>query len=159
MKRILVAINGDSVDKDALNVAFQITKGHKCEVFAFYVIEVGRELPVDAEVVDETRKGELVLGAAEQFAKSEKVDISADLLQAREAGPAIVKESADRGVDCIVLGLPYKKKHGSFSVGNAVPYILKNASCSVLVLRQPQERPLAESNLEAARLSVDREIG
>jgi nucleotide-binding universal stress UspA family protein len=149
LKKIIVAINGDSVDEDALSLAIQITKGHKYEIFALYVIEVERELPVDADAVDKTRKGELVLGSAEQFAKRERVDISADLLQAREAGPAIVKESEEREVDCIVLGLPYKKKYGSFSVGNAVPYILENASCSVLVLREPQEKALHSVNLEA----------
>ena len=36
------------------------------------------------------------------------------------------------------MGLPYRKKFGGdFAIGRTVPYVLQNAPCQVLVLREP----------------------
>ena len=37
----------------------------------------------------------------------------------------------------IVVAMPYKLRLGDFSLGTAVPFILKNAPCGVLVWRAP----------------------
>ena len=52
-------------------------------------------------------------------------------------GPAIVNEAVEREADLVLLGMPYKRRHGVFSMGEAVPYILRSAPCPVLVLREP----------------------
>ncbi len=58
------------------------------------------------------------------------------MLQAREAGPAIVDEASEEEVDLILMGLAYKKRFGEFSLGTAAPYILQHAPCPVLLLRE-----------------------
>ncbi|MDP2728276.1 MAG: universal stress protein, partial [Dehalococcoidia bacterium] len=63
-------------------------------------------------------------------------EVETELLQAREVGPAIVDEAIERGVDLILLGVPYKKRFGEFNMGRVAPYVLKNAPCRVWVIRQ-----------------------
>ena len=46
----------------------------------------------------------------------------------------------------IVVGCPHEEKFGSFSLGDTIPYVLKNAPCSVIVWRDPIGRPDNESD-------------
>ncbi len=64
------------------------------------------------------------------------VDLEAEILRARDAGPAVVQEAVDRQVEAIVIGAPYRWHHGVFSLGHTAPYILRNAPCPVLLWRQ-----------------------
>jgi len=73
-------------------------------------------------------------------AESLGYQVETELLQAREAGPTIVDEAESRNVDMIVLGLPYKKRFGEFNIGRTVPYVLKNATCQVVLWREPLGR-------------------
>ena len=59
-----------------------------------------------------------------------------EALQAREAGPAIIDEAVEREVDLILMGVKYKRRFGQFSLGNVVPYVLKNAPCPVILYHQ-----------------------
>ena len=71
----------------------------------------------------------------EKLGKEYQANIEAEILQAREAGPAVVQEAVDREVEAIVVGSPYKRAYGVFSLGKTVPFILKNSPCPVLLWR------------------------
>ncbi len=58
------------------------------------------------------------------------------MIQAREAGPAIVDEAAERGIDLILMGVKYKSRFGQFSLGSNVMYVLKNAPCRVILFQE-----------------------
>jgi nucleotide-binding universal stress UspA family protein len=137
--RILVPLGGTKADAVALRLACDTAKRQKGRVQAVYVIEVLRALPLDAELPPELQKGEEVLRQAEAVAGEAQVEIDTELLQAREAGPAVVDEACERGAQLIVMGLPYKRRFGDFSMGRTVPYVLKNAPCQVWVCREPPE--------------------
>lgn len=139
-RRILVPVSGSAPDTDAVEFACNCAKKFKAEVYAIYVIEVKRALPLDAEIQPEIERGEQVLERAEQVAQAMDCQIQAELLQARDVGPAIVDEAIERGVDLIVMGLSYKKRFGEFNLGRAVPYVLKHAPCRVWVLRESFEQ-------------------
>ena len=66
-------------------------------------------------------------------------EVLTELLQAREAGPAIVDEAVERGIDLIIMAISYKKPFGEFDLGSTVPYVLKNAPCRVLIWREAIE--------------------
>ena len=51
-------------------------------------------------------------------------------------GPAVVQEAVQLGVDLIVMQVDYKRRYGSFSMGETAPYILKNAPCQVVLSRE-----------------------
>jgi nucleotide-binding universal stress UspA family protein len=134
-KRILVPVGGNSVDEEVIRLACNLAKKPKAQVCVVYIIEVERSLPLDAEVDSETKKAEAVLASAEDIAAEEHCDIETDLLQAREAGPGIVDEAIERGVDLIIMGIGYKRHLGAFDLGKTVPYVLKEAPCHVLLYR------------------------
>jgi nucleotide-binding universal stress UspA family protein len=47
-----------------------------------------------------------------------------------------VDEAVERGVSLILMGIKYKKSFGQFSMGDVVPYVLKNSPCPVILYQQ-----------------------
>ncbi len=137
-KKILVPINGTKVDEEVIGLACRLAKISKAEIYAAYVIELERSLPLDAEVASEVEKGEKALDMAEKIARSYNYGVETDLLQARDVGPALLDEALERKVDLIIIGLSYKTRFGEFSLGSTVPYLLKNAPCRVMIYREPR---------------------
>jgi len=133
---ILVPVAGHPIDEEAVQLACRMAKATKGRVYTVYVIEVTRTLPLNAEIEPDVRKGEAVLDRVEQLAEELDFEVESELLQAREVGPAVVDEAIERGVDLIVLGVPYKKRFGEFNLGKVAPYVLKNAPCRVWLVRQ-----------------------
>ena len=140
LPKFLVSVSGAKVDEEVIRLACTIAKRRKGKVYVVHVIEVQRALPLDAEMGIENQKGEKVLAHAERIADTLDCEVETDLLQAREVGPALVDEAVERGVDLIIMGVDYKKRFGEFDLGSAVPYVLKNAPCRVLVWREPMEQ-------------------
>lgn len=143
-RRVLVPVKGNRSDEEAIALACSVVKkGSKdTKIYALYVIEVQRMLPLDADLPDENERGENALQHAEEIARRFEQQIETDLLQAREVGPAIVDEAVERGADLIIIGVEYKRKFGEFTLGKTAPYVLKNAPCRVWVCReetQPQD--------------------
>ena len=134
-KKVLVPVHGDDSDESALALACKFAKESKGKVYILYVIEVARRLPLDADVSQETAKGEQVLQQMEKLGKKQQADVDAEILQARDAGPAVVQEAVEREVDVIVVGLSYKRRYGVFNLGSTVSFILKNSPCPVLLWR------------------------
>ncbi len=137
LARILVAANGKDADDEAVKLACDLAKKSKAKVCVVYVIEVKRSLPLDAVIESEIRKAEEVLARAEDIAADKDYEVETDLIQAREVGPAIVDEAMGREVDLILMGVTYKKRFGSFSLGRVIPYVLEEAPCRVLLCREP----------------------
>jgi nucleotide-binding universal stress UspA family protein len=135
--KILVPVSGTEADGEAMRLACSLAKKNKAKIWAVYVVAVKRSLPLDAEIESEIKKAEDILDRTESVAEEQDYEVDTDLLQAREAGPSIVDEAVERGVDLILMGVTYKKRFGQFSLGNVVPYVLKNAPCHVILYHQP----------------------
>ena len=132
--RILVPVAGSEADEGAMELANKLlSKKNKGEICAVYVISIERALPIDAEIESEIKRAEEILNYTESTAGKQGCRIETDLLQAREAGPAIVDEAIEREVDLILMGVTYKKRFGEFSLGDVAPYVLKNAPCHVII--------------------------
>jgi nucleotide-binding universal stress UspA family protein len=79
-----------------------------------------------------------VLDRAEGIAETYKIKMTGDLLQAREVAAALVDEAVELGADMVIVGLPYRTRFGGdFAIGPSIPYILQNAPCQVIVVREP----------------------
>ncbi len=135
LKNILVPVDGSQAGMDALALACLLAKRNKGKVYAVYVIEVARTLPLDADLSPEERQGEEVLSRAEQVADSLDFEITGELLQARDAGHAIVDEAIERDVDGVLAGVEYRRPLGEYEVGETSEYILRNAPCQVVICR------------------------
>ena len=145
--RILVPVTGTEADEEAIRLACRLAKQDKSQVYAVYIITMGRELPLDAEIEPEIKKSEDMLNHIENIAEEQGCRIETDLLQAREAGPAIIDEAIEREVDLILMGAAYKRRFGEFSLGEVLPYVLKNAPCCVILYHQYSELTSTEDGL------------
>jgi len=134
--KILVPVTGTEADEEAIKLACRLVKKNKGKIHAIYVITLKRTLPIEAEVESEIRKAEDILDRMERVAEEQDCELDTDLLQARAAGLTIVDEAAEQGVDLILMGVRYKRHFGQFSLGNTVPYVLKNAPCRVILYHQ-----------------------
>ena len=139
-KKVLVPVNGSRADEEAIRMSCILAKKVGGKICVVYVIEVDRSLPLDAEVQSDIERAAEVLDRAERIAEENDCNVETDLLQTREIGPAVVDEAIERGVDLITIGLSYPKKYGEFSLGDAIPYVLKDAPCWVLICREPMPK-------------------
>ncbi|MBL7127203.1 MAG: universal stress protein [Dehalococcoidales bacterium] len=132
-KKILVPISGTEIDEDTMRLACRLANKNKGKIWAVYVITVKRTLPLDAEIEPEIKNAEDILGNIEMIAEEEDYEVEAEALQAREAGPAIIDEAVERGINLILMGVKYKSRFGQFSLGSVAPYVLKNSPCPVIL--------------------------
>ena len=135
-KKILVPVVGSDADAETVKLACRLAKKDKGKVWAVSVVTIKRALPLDAEIDSEIKKAEEILNRVQTVAEEEDYEVETDVLQAREVGPAIVDEAVERGVSLILMGISYKQRFGQFSLGNVVPYVLKNSPCPVILYQQ-----------------------
>lgn len=141
--RALVLITGEETDTRAVSVASELLKDSRSKLTLIYVIVIDRSLPLDAELPEHVDRAEKALQAAEANAQLTGNDVEAEMLQARDIGPAVVHEAAVRDVDGIVIGTEYPTVNGGYSLGEDIPYVLEYAACDVVLLREgiPGARP------------------
>jgi len=137
LERILVTVSGKEADAEAVRLACDLARKPKAKIYVAYVIEVKRSLPLDAVIDSEIRIAEQALALAEDVASDLDYEIETDLIQGRDAGPAIVDEAMEKEVDLILMGFTYKKRFGVFSLGRVIPYVLEEAPCRVILFRLP----------------------
>ena len=145
---ILVPVINSSASLDAVAVACALARQKKSKVYAVHVLEVARSLPLHAELESEARRGEQLLRKAEEAANHASYQVTGELLQAREAGQAIVDEARDRDADAIILGIGGAKLPGEFHVGRTSQFVLKHAPCEVWVIRQGTTHNASHSDRE-----------
>ena len=139
--RILVPVTGTQADEEAVELACGLAKQNKSQVHAIYIITLKRDLPLDAEIEPEIQKAEDILESMEKVARKAGCRMDTEVLQAREAGPAIINEAVEREIDLILLGIAYKIRFGEFSLGEVVPYVLKNSPCRVILYQSSYTVP------------------
>jgi nucleotide-binding universal stress UspA family protein len=140
--RILVPVSGQGGWESAITLACTLGKGPESTIHVVYVIELERSTSLDAEIESKIKKAEQVLDEARDMAAKGNCEVETSILQAREAGPAIVEEAVDRETSLILMGMRYKKRFGDFTLGEVAPHVLKYAPCPVLIVR---EAPLQDS--------------
>jgi len=130
-----VPVSGSAPGYEALSLACGLTKRNKGKIFAVYVIEVARTLALDAEMPDQAQKAEEVLQRAEQIVNDLDGRVEGEILQARDAGHAIVDEAIERQVSAIIFGVGYERPLGEFELGRTATYVMQHAPCQVVILR------------------------
>lgn len=137
-RRAVVALAGGPGDERIVRLVSELAKAGRGEIVAVHVVEIGWSLPLDADIAGRSEEIQRILDAAETVAEASKMHLDAVLLQARDVGAALVDEATEREADLLVLGLPYRKRFGGdFAIGRTIPYVLKNAPCTVWVVREP----------------------
>ncbi len=135
-QNILVPVTNSEASMEAVLVAATLAKARRGKVYLVHVIEVNRSLPLNAELETEARRGEQTIRKAESVATGAGAEAVPTLVQAREAGAAIVEEAHDYHADAIILGIPFGEEGHAFRIGRTADFVLNNATCEVWVVRQ-----------------------
>ncbi|MFN0146731.1 MAG: universal stress protein [Dehalococcoidia bacterium] len=136
---ILVPVSNSPASIQAVGIACAIAKARRSKVYVVHVIEVLRTLPLNAELTSEARRAEQVLRRAEEAANHAGYHITGELLQAREAGQAIIDECRDRAIDTIIMGIGNKPVIGEFQLGRTAQFVLQHTTCEVWLIRHGQD--------------------
>jgi nucleotide-binding universal stress UspA family protein len=120
-----------------LETAFRIARSEKnSTVHPVYVVVVDRRMPLDVDLPEQAEQGEHCLAEAERLARRYKLSAQGEILQARDAGHAIVDEALELSADAIVIGVPRSGREGmALNLGKTSEYILRHAPCEVVVVR------------------------
>ncbi len=149
LRRVLVPVNGGRSDEQAVRLACSLVE-KKGTVYLFNVLEVARDLPLDAPPQADVERSDALLERMERVGHSEKRNVETEAVQAREAGPTVVNEAIERSVDAIVMGVDYSEARGEFELGSAVNYVLRRAHCQVWLSRGPAPAELLNGRTPAA---------
>ena len=161
-RRAVLGLNGGPTDAMVVKVGCQLAKPFKAELIALHIVEVDWTHDLAEDIASTNEQASAVLDLAEGIAEKFQIKIETELLQARDIGAAIVDETTELGADLILLGLAYRKKFGGdFALGRTVPYVLQNAPCAVIVVREPiavseAREPQPESAVGAGVGAADR---
>jgi len=137
-RRIVVAVKGSQESMHATAVAAQIV-AERGELDFVHVVEVPLEFTLDGQPPREEetahREGQEVLAACQALAERYGVASRRVLVRRHAAGPAIVDTAEKRGADLIVIsGEERFSRSGRVRLGATATYVLKHATCRVLVL-------------------------
>jgi nucleotide-binding universal stress UspA family protein len=147
--RLIVPVLGNDSDERLLKVVERIARRQDAEVTLIYVVEVMQSMPLDAELPVEVTRGEDVLRrASDEISRnleSKSSTVNTEILQARSAGAAIVDEAIMREADAIMMSCSLQRRHGKVTTGETIDYVLRNAPCEVIVIRQAMPDWLLES--------------
>jgi nucleotide-binding universal stress UspA family protein len=137
-RRAVIALSGHPNGMRLVKLVAEVAKPWKAEIVGVHVVEMDWSMPLDMDVAGRSEEIQQVLDMAEGTAEAAGATLESVLLQARDVGAALVDEAVEREADVLVVGLAYRTKFGGdFAMGRTIPYILKNAPCTVWVVREP----------------------
>ena len=132
----MVPVNGSATDDEAVRLGCRLARRGKAKVYVVTILEVKRSLALDAVEDADLQRAERLLDRAEAIGGELDVEIDSELLQARDAGPAIVDEIREWRADLVVIGMPFRQRFGEFHIGRTAMYVLKHAGCRTMLFRE-----------------------
>lgn len=133
----IAVVIGDRLDTNLIYLACQMAKGAKRKAHLVHIVEVPRTLPLNAVLNKESERADELLNGAMQIASKVGCEAVAEVVQARDAGPAIVEEAKDHHCSVIFIGFVRGAKNTSHDFSKIVSYVLTNATCRVWLVQDP----------------------
>jgi nucleotide-binding universal stress UspA family protein len=118
-----------------MDVACRLAAERGARIVALNVLEVPLDQPLAEELPELEARANRELDEAVAIGDSYGVRVVGRLERARSAAKAIVAEAEARDAEIIVIGSPRRRLTSSQAavLGKTVDYVLKQASCRVLV--------------------------
>ena len=132
-RRIVVPLGDDDESELGVALAAELVPEKDAAITAVVVVEVPAELPLDAHMLQEESLARRALEKANAIASSRGVRLRSRTVRARARGEAIVAEAEAAGADLIVVRA--SNHPGTALFGRTVDYVLRHATCRVLVMR------------------------
>jgi len=135
---ILVPMKLGEIGEEMVATAVRLAQEQRCPIEALHVIKVPLESELDAPLAEEEARAAESLEEARALGADHGVEVRGTTVRARSIGEAIVKEAGRTGADLIVLGSAPRWRRQSRFFSPTVDYVLKKASCEVLIVAFPQ---------------------
>ena len=135
---ILVPVKLGPIGEEVLATAIRLAEERTCPVRALHVIRVPLDQPLDAELLEQEERAEASLADAKLLASEHGVEVEGEIIRARSIGEAIVDRASSDSVDLILLGSSPRWRRQSRFFSPTVDYVLRRASCEVMVITYPQ---------------------
>ncbi|CAN5710508.1 hypothetical protein BH18CHL1_BH18CHL1_05260 [soil metagenome] len=137
-QHIVMGVNGASTDDLVVGLGCEMATDRKTDLVALHVVEVDWRHDLSEDMAATSERASGVLDRAELVAERQGRSLRTELLQARDVAAALVDEALELGADLLIIGLPYRQRFGGdFAIGSTIPYVFQNATCSVIVVREP----------------------
>ncbi len=136
-KNILVAVNTSPSSKNAAELAFTIADETDRVLLLNVVTGSNTSWFQNFHEYAATRQTEVainVLKSLKQLAPMYNVHVDDMIEIGHDVESTILRTAAKEEIDLIVLGTPIKSGSGRLFLGSRIEYIIKNASCPVVVL-------------------------
>lgn len=143
---IAVVISGEKLDTNLVYLGCQMAKGAKRKVHLVHVIEVPRALPLKAVLTQESERADQMLNTAIGIAERVGCDAVAEVVQARDAGTAIVDEARDHNCALLLIGLVRNHNKSQSELNKTVSYVLANSTCRVWLVQDPVSAPVPSAH-------------
>lgn len=134
---IAVIVDGKKLDHELVRLACIMARKARRKVHLVHIIEVPRTLPLKAVLTKESEEADRLLTSAMAIAEEAGCEAVAEVVQARDAGPAIVDEAKDHNCSLIMIGLVRDTHKAHTDLSRTVGYVLANAPCRVWVIQDP----------------------
>ena len=138
-ERILVPVTGSAASERAVLTAALLASEHTAVVTLVHVIEVPRELPLDALFPDEEQQAKDVLHRACSILDRYGVHHKTHSMRATTAAAAILEAAHETNAQLLVLGAEGRTRGRRTVFGRYVETVLKNATCRVMLLSAPRK--------------------
>src|SRR5205814_2047843 len=124
-RTIVVPVVRTAESEEALVAAARLAAERRATIAIVHVIEVSLDRPLDAVTREEEEEADEILEQARGLVETYGVRAVIRLVRDRRAGPAIVREAAQRNAELIVLGAPRRRGTRHTAIfGPTVDYVL-----------------------------------
>jgi nucleotide-binding universal stress UspA family protein len=131
---VIAALSGGTCDKVVLDIAHGQAVVRERQLVVVNVIEVGWEKALEESEDDALTNSEKILDqAVRRLKKKSRVAHSAECIQARSAGGALVELSSRIEASLLVVGTRRYVGDTAVEMGSTPNYVIRYAQCPVLL--------------------------
>jgi len=131
---VIAALSGGACDKVVLDIAHGQAVVRERQLVVVNVIEVGWEKALEESEDDALTNSEKILDqAVRRLKKKSRVGHSAECIQARSAGGALVELSSRIEASLLVVGTRRYVGDTAVEMGSTPNYVIRYAQCPVLL--------------------------
>jgi basic amino acid/polyamine antiporter, APA family len=137
-ERVLVPVKLGPIGEEVLATALRLAEETRAHVSVLHVLRVPFDRALDAELPAAEALAEASIAEAREVAQEQGIELEGRIVRARALGEAIVAAAAEEQADLIVMGSAPRWRRQSRFFSPTVDYVLRKASCEVMVVAYPQ---------------------
>lgn len=139
---VVAAVSGSHMDPSVVVTGALLAGQQSVPLLLLHVIEVSRQLPVEASSDAALSSAESVLAAAQDrikqdLLKFQGIGVRTEIRQARRASTAIVETSLEKNASAIVVGSHRFLGEHDCDLGTTATHVLRHAVMPVVLCYEP----------------------